>query len=551
MTTPIFDLADRAIDELAVLDPIDATQMGVPGHDHELPDFGPEGIEARAEWARRTSAAAQALLAEAGPDASDSDRQAADIMVERLGNVVAMSEAGDYLRALNVLASPPQSIRMAIQLMPSDQDLVAERMAAVPAALSSWRAALTEGGMQGRTAAQRQVQAVADQLQLIGEGWFHGHVEGRFETASDHLRDLANQADRAYTRTAEWLEREYLPVARESDGVGEEDYRRLARAWLGEDIDLAETYAWGWEEFRTLRAEMDAEAEKIRPGAGLRATRDFLEVSPDHQIVGEANLVQHLRRVTAEGFAIAERHFDIDERLRECQVRIAPAGSAAAPYYTPPSEDLSRPGATWYPTQGKDRFPAWQLRSIWFHEAVPGHHLQLGTVLVEKDRLSRFQRLNGWTSGYGEGWALYAERLMDEVGGFDRPAVRLGFLSAQAMRAARVVVDLGLHLGLPIPEDNGLGIEAAEWTPALAVQVLVNEAMLSPEFAASEVDRYLGLPGQAISYKVGERVWLDERAKAQHRLGPDFDLTSWHMYALRAGHMGLGPFRAVMSRYQA
>ena len=130
---------------------------------------------------------------------------------------------------------------------------------------------------------------------------------------------------------------------------------------------------------------------------------------------------------------------------------IAPPGGAAAMYYTGPSEDFSRPGRTWYPTMGKTRFPLWREVSICYHEGVPGHHLQVAQVRYLSDRLNRFQRLAGFTSGHGEGWALYAERLMGELGYLDNPAFELGMLSAQAMRAVRVIVDIGMHLELAIP----------------------------------------------------------------------------------------------------
>jgi len=154
---------------------------------------------------------------------------------------------------------------------------------------------------------------------------------------------------------------------------------------------------------------------------------------------------------------------------------------------------------------------------MWYHEAVPGHHLQCATVIIEKDRLSRFQRTEAWTSGYGEGWALYAERFMDELGAFDDPGFEMGFLSAQAMRAARVVVDIGLHLGY----EDGNG---KVWNYDSAVALLISHALLDEDFAKSEVERYLGIGGQAISYKVGERVWINAREDAKKRLGDRFSL---------------------------
>ena len=121
-------------------------------------------------------------------------------------------------------------------------------------------------------------------------------------------------------------------------------------------------------------------------------------------------------------------HFDIAEPLHRCEAMIAPPGGAAAMYYTGPSEDFSRPGRTWYPTLGKTRFPLWREVSICYHEAVPGHHLQVAQVRYLADKLSRYQRAFGFVSGHGEGWALYAERLMAEFGYLDDPAFEMGML---------------------------------------------------------------------------------------------------------------------------
>ncbi len=247
-------------------------------------------------------------------------------------------------------------------------------------------------------------------------------------------------------------------------------------------------------------------------------------------------------------------HFDIDARIRRCDARLAPEGSSAAPYYIAPSEDLTRPGTTWFPTLGRTRFPWWRSVSTWYHESVPGHHLQDATILLASDRLTRFQRTMAWTSGNGEGWALYAERLMEELGAYSDPADELGYLVGQGLRAARIVVDLGLHLGYEAPEDlgelGGLGDCASRpWTPQMAVALLEERAILDHEFAVSEVDRYLAIPAQATSYKVGERVWLQAREDARIRLGDRFELKGFHRFALRLGPMGLEPFRAELARW--
>jgi uncharacterized protein (DUF885 family) len=217
-------------------------------------------------------------------------------------------------------------------------------------------------------------------------------------------------------------------------------------------------------------------------------------------------------------------------------------------YYTGPSEDFSRPGRTWYPTMGNTRFPLWGEVSICYHEGVPGHHLQVAQVRYLAEELTRFQRLLAWSAGHGEGWALYAERLMGELGYLDNPDYELGMLRAQAMRAVRVIVDIGMHLELPIPDRESYH-PGERWTPELALPFVIERAMFAEQFMRSEVDRYLGLPGQAIAYKVGERVWLECRDDAKTRRGASFDLKDWHRHALNLGSMGLDQFRAEMARY--
>jgi uncharacterized protein (DUF885 family) len=187
---------------------------------------------------------------------------------------------------------------------------------------------------------------------------------------------------------------------------------------------------------------------------------------------------------------------------------------------------------------GETRFPLWQLISTWYHEGVPGHHLQLAQWTHLADRLSTYQTTIGMVSGNAEGWALYAERLMDELGYLTVPGARLGYLDAQQMRAVRVVIDIGMHLQLRVPADSPL--HAGEtWTPEIAREFFGAHSGRPGAFLDSEIVRYLGWPGQAISYKLGERAWLAGRDAARAARGADFDLKAWHAAALSLGSLGL------------
>jgi uncharacterized protein (DUF885 family) len=549
------EVADIYIEEMAALDPVAATAWGVPGHDDRLPDLSPDGMAARADLQRRS------LAALARPRREDaSDRTAAEVMEERLGADLDRYQAGDRYHALRVLNSPQDSVRRCFDLMPFDTEedwrMVAARMRAVPAALAGWRATLDEGLSRRMVSARRQVEACAAQCDVWGgrkvEGSsFFAALARRYPggPSTDDLGQAARMAGQAFLDFGTWLRRSYLPGAATADAVGRERYRLAARYFNGSELDLDDTYEYGWSELYRIEDRMSRICEQIRPGAALPEVISHLESDPARAIEGVETFLHWNQELIDSTIASLEGvHFDIPEPIRRCEAMIAPPGGAAAMYYTGPSEDLTRPGRTWYPTLGKTRFPLWREVSICYHEGVPGHHLQIGQVRYLADRLNRFQRLAGFVSGHGEGWALYAERLMGELGYLDDPAYELGMLSAQAMRAVRVIVDIGMHLELPIPSVERYH-PGERWTPELALPFVIERSCFPADFMASEVDRYLGLPGQAISYKVGERVWLDGREAARARKGTGFDLRAFHRYALNLGGMGLDQLSRELARF--
>jgi uncharacterized protein (DUF885 family) len=234
--------------------------------------------------------------------------------------------------------------------------------------------------------------------------------------------------------------------------------------------------------------------------------------------------------------------------VRRIECCLAPTQDGGV-YYTGPSEDFARPGRMWWSVpKGVTRFSTWRETTTVFHEGVPGHHLQVAQTAYRSDLLNRWQRKMCWVSGSGEGWALYAERLMAELGWLDDPADRLGMLDAQAFRTARVVVDIGEHLQLRVP-GNAYGWRVGEtWTPDLVWEFMRAHSHEGDEMLRFEVDRYLGWPGQAPSYKVGERLWLQARSDAQARQGTSFDLRSFHRGALDLGSIGLDPLVAALGR---
>ena len=558
--SPIFAFADQVVERMAKSDPLFATGAGIRGYDHLLPDFS---IEQQLRDQQETSEELRALGEVT--ITNDVDRIAKEVLRERLSAQLALMEGGELRRTFSVLDSPVSAIRQVFELMaintPDDADTVRTRLDQVRQSIGSWRSAVEVSAAAGELPAVRHVLGVANQAQTTADGAFVEFATRVAESASvdlgsSGLRSAAEGAQLAYGALADWLRTEVAPLAGHHEACGAERYQLWSTYWSGATLDLHELYQWGYQDLRRINTRMWEIANELLPGASsLVAVAEHLDKDPARAIVGTEDLIARLKAFTAATVIEMDGvHFDIDDRIKFCDARIAPEGSAAAPFYINPSEDLSRPGTTWFPTLGRTTFSWWSLASTWYHESVPGHHLQIATALLSADRQSRFHRLVGETSGYCEGWALYAERLMDELGYFSDLGDELGYLANQALRAARIVVDVGLHLELDAPRDLGVlgdlgDCSGKRWTPEMAVAVLEEWAIQNHDMSVSEVDRYLGLPAQAISYKVGERIWLDAREQAKTRLGERFSLKDFHAHALVLGPLGLDSFADEMARW--
>jgi uncharacterized protein (DUF885 family) len=535
--TPIFGLCDDYVVKWAALDPVAAGMRGIVGDLGAATDYSPDGYAARASLIGAT------LVELAGlPVTSKADRRAADHLRERLEAEAAWHASGEPLRALRAPFGLVSQIRDSVELLPRGDDQrwrgVASRMAAIPGMLASWRTSLDAGLGRGLAAARRQALEAAVQADRYSEGT-HTALVGAYGDGplAGELAEAAAAAHAGYADTARYLRESYAPMAGERDAVGPDRYAVAARQSLGADIDPADAYAWGWEELRRIEAEMAREADRIRAGASVDEAVALLDGTEyvDGPDAYRAWLQERHDRALDE---LHGTHFDIAEPLRTIEVTLALGSTSGAAYYTPPSEDLTRPGRTWWPLGGRERFATWAELSTVFHEGVPGHHLQNGATRVAGDRLSRFAKFTG-VSGHGEGWALYAERLADELGWFSDPGTRLGMLGASALRAARVVIDIGVHLDLPLPDGSS-------WSFEKALEVLRERGRAEPHRVHAEVVRYFGWPAQAISYKLGERAWLAARDEARRRR--DFDLKRWHTAALDLGPIGLHGLAEALRR---
>ena len=540
----IFELSDIFIDEAAAMSPMSCTYLGKDVDQDKLDDFSIAGMAKMAQLTRETLAKLQAL----GP-IDESDRIAKTVMEERLNSSLELHDSLEEHVLWNVLTSPPSNIRSIFELMPrkNDKDFsnIAARLLAVENAHKQWISTIAEVAKSGKTTAQRQVLGVIEQLESYADGGYSQMCKN-FDPDSKYpdMHSAAKSAEASSAKTAQYLKNEYFAIANPNDAVGAQRYAVWARYFTGAKLDLRATYEWGIADLKAINDRMWAIAEQIKPGAKtLREVADFLDHDPKYVIKGKDNVIKYLQDFTDAAIKRMDgEYFEIDERIKVCEARLAPGGSASAPYYNPPSEDLSRPGTTWIPMLGKDEVSSWHLVSTWYHEAVPGHHLQIATATIEKDRLTRFQRTAATISGYAEGWALYAERFMNELGAFDEPGIEMGYLSAQALRAARIVVDIGMHLGYTDFDGN-------VWNAESSRKLLNEQALLDEDHSRSETDRYLGWPGQAISYKVGERVWMSAREDAKGRLGANFNMKKFHTFALKIGPMGLDTFAEEMKRW--
>jgi uncharacterized protein (DUF885 family) len=548
----INDIAEQYVVRATDLDPVLATGAGIAGHDDQLTDLSMAGFAARAELDRVTVAA----LTAAEPE-TERERVARAAMLERLGLAVELYDAGETARQLDVIASWIQGVRQVFDLMPTDgeeaQRNIAARMAAVPAAYADLQQTYAEAARQNRVAARRQVIECAKQCaewSAPGKAFYRGLVDRTGATGA-LLADLTAAADAASAATAElgkFLETELLPLAPERDAVGRDRYALASRSFLGAAIDLDEAYAWGWAEVMRLEAEMARVAGLIVPGGTVEDATAQLDADPARQITGAESLKSWMQDFADRTIAeLHGTHFDIPEPARRIEAMIAPTSDGGI-YYTGPSEDWTRPGRMWWTVpDGVEKFGTWKEITTIYHEGVPGHHLQVSQQVFEKESLNRWQRLLCWVSGHGEGWALYAERLMAELGYLADPGAMLGMLDSQLLRAARVVVDLGVHLELPIPAGTGWH-EGETWTAELAWEFLRSRVHMEDEMLRFELNRYLGWPGQAPSYKLGERIWLQARDEARQRKGADFSLKDFHSQALALGALGLDPLREALAR---
>ena len=538
------EVLDAYVSELATLSPDAAEALGASDV-MRVPDLSPEAFEARAELDRRTLAALH------GVAANDDDPTLLLAATERLRSDVALDDVGFTRRLLAPLATPVHLVRQVFDGLPTetqeDWHRYAEHLAEVPRALTQYLATLREAAGRGHVVAVRQVEAVATQCDAWVAGRFYANAVRAYVGADlplrERLTELADDATRATAQLAADLREHLGPLATRTDGVGREMYEVTSSAFLGARIDLDEVYAWGWEEIVRLQDRAREIARRITGSDDVDAAVAALDADRARLVAVGEPLERWLQdRIDAVTDSVDGRVFDIPAQARRAEARLTTAASGVM-YYTPPDASFTRPGRVWWTVPaGTERVATWRDVSTVHHEGVPGHHLQ-HAVTYGLD-LHPWQRLLCHVHGYAEGWAHYSEQLAEEIGLLDDDGDLLGMVFAQLWRACRIVIDIGLHLDLPVPA----GAPArclqgrSRWTPELGAAVLEEVAEVDPATARFEVDRYLGWPGQALAFRIGARLWQQVRDEAG-----DMDLKSFHMTALGLGPMGLDPLRTALT----
>ena len=550
--TDVDQIANEYFEKVLDLNPVHATELGRKGVETLYPDYSPAGEKAYARLAKKTLKKVDNVL-----PIDDVDLVTLDALQERLSLYRKQYKAGFGGWQLNNIASVPQEVRSVFDLMKrntqQDWEHIIGRMHRVTEALEGYIQTLKAAREEGKVAPRRQVDIVIEQTAAYyAPGGFFDELAAEVAEAVPSLKDEAaagaEAAKEGYRRLNSYLVEKLQPVAPSRDAVGRKAYSLHSRSFLGTTIDLDETYAWGVKELESIIARQREVAEEIEPGASIERAKQLLDEDSARQLHGTDELkawMQKLADAAVEN--LAGSHFEIGGPMRRIECCIAPTNEGGI-YYTGPSPDFSRPGRMWWSVpEGEDTFTTWRETSTVYHEGVPGHHLQIAIATALQGTMNSWRTNMLWVSGHGEGWALYAERLMEELGYLKDPGDRMGMLNAQRMRAARVVFDIGVHCEMPIPDEwaEQLGVEPGTiWTSELGYEFLKLNLDESEGHLRFEFLRYLGWPGQAPSYKIGERLWLELRDQALRR---GDDMRAFHTRALLLGSVGLDTLRRALT----
>jgi uncharacterized protein (DUF885 family) len=539
----INEIADRFFEGVLERDPIFATILGDDRWDDRLPDIGAEG---RAEEARVYRALIDEVEAVPADGLEPEQVITRDMLMLVARNQLEAQEKKLYQMAINHISGVQLMPVMVAQyqLAESAEGLenLLTRFAAYPTAVQQYIETLGEGVADGRTGAAIPVRKQIEQIERL-----HATPTEQFpavtlaHVADDAARErVATAVDEhvkpALQRLRDFLAHEYEPHAQAEPGIGsvpdgQDLYRLAIRMQTTVATTAEEVHAFGLEDLRRIEAEMDEISHRLGH-EDRHALKAALQTDPTNHANSRQAIVDLAVQQTERAYAAAPRFFGrlpsancVVVQVEEYRERETPPA-----FYMQPSLDGSRQGQYYINTYQPEERQLHKIAAITFHEATPGHHFQIA-IEMELAGLPRFRTLGGRMAGvaYVEGWGLYCERLADEMGLYLDDRERLGMLDAQAFRASRLVVDSGLH--------------AMGWTREKAIQFMNERGTLPMVDAEIEVDRYTVWPGQALSYKMGQREIERARREVSEKMGDRFDLRAFHDELLGHGSLPLATLR--------
>lgn len=534
----IFDLSEEFVHEYSKIRPMTATLWGIPGYDDRWDDFSStswtQDLQLCEEYERRMS-----MISFTG---SKWEEVAFVILKEFLARTIMYVKNADYYLDINSIYCTFQQMMYALKAQPTatEADWLAleKRLQSFDTAIEQYISALRDGYNLGVVSARRQVVEVARQARETNLSVLLNKKNEAAGVLMDpkRLTLLCDSVKESHNKLADFLENEYLQHAREQDACGAEYYARCVQSYIGNPVNLEDTYQWGFEEIHRLLDEIRVVCKKIDPEES-----DYLRVlqrvrnDPEFLMTDHDEFLGFVKTKELEAMDKLRPFFDIPEMLATINVEKIPVDVDLA-QYQPPPPDFSRPGCISYGFQKDKPIALFDQLTTAYHEGFPGHHLQCGLQVSYKDNLSLLGRISGY-SGYAEGWALYAERFMEEQGLYEHAYYTLGMLICSLFRACRIVIDIGLHLSLRIPDDFELN-PGKTWCFELGKSMLMDVCGFPEKMSTDEMNRYCGFPGQAISYKVGERCIRDLRNYYFKRL-PEGSLKEFHNMILQYGSVSL------------
>lgn len=540
-------LIERYWDDLLELEPLIGTAIGDERYDDRLPDPGPDG---RAERERLHRGALDEAAALNGSALDDDTRITLDILDAIARRELAgLEHRTDRLSAVSHLWGPAGLIGELASLQRADTperiERYAARLAATPAYYEAVLEIMREGIGDGVTAPRIVVERTLAQTdRLIEAGAQDSPTLAPVPNDDARARDLVVGVVSEHLLPA--LERyrdavrDYLPHATETIGLsalpnGDAMYAAQILAWTTLELDPREVHELGAKDLDRIQEERQRSAEALgQPDAAaaeaaIAGDEAFRFGSPEElKATAEDQVARSWDRAPSWFGRLPSSNCEVRlvEAFREADMPFA--------FYNPPTDDGSRPGVYYVNGFDLSRKPRHHLASTTYHEANPGHHFQ---IALEQEMEGRppLRRFGGFLAGsaFTEGWGLYSERLADEMGMYDDESERLGMLDLQGMRAGRLVTDTGIH--------------ALGWTRERAIQTLESAGVPNVE-ATIEIDRYITMPGQALSYKIGQFEIEKQRAEAAVREGASFSLQGFHDRLLALGSLPLGALRRELAR---